>query len=1110
MGKQKLYEQNHLRLSVLKSFLSLLLLVVTQPAVVAQNDKTNFKNPPESAYPRTWWHWTAGNISKEGITKDLEWMKRIGIAGMQLGDVSTGSGQEVDNKLMFGSPGWLDAVHHAAKEAERLNLEMTMFSSAGWSLTGGPWVKPGEAMKKLVWAELTIDGGKTFKGQLPKPPSEIGPIRNLSNGGAATGFYEDCAVVAFRTPLSYTDAGDNVPVLTSNRGTIKADALLDDDLNSALLVGTGGEPGTVRIDFAYNKPFKARAFSIGSRRGIPFGRLMASTDGITYKALVEFPGKSGYRGSTVRTYSFPEIIAKYYRVELISAPFRPADVISQATTSPDTAYLLNELRLFNSPRINRWEDKAGFNFMFEYGSVATADVKPGEAISTAGLIDLSSRISADGTLSWNVPPGKWTIMRFGYSLTGAKNRPAMPGGLGYEVDKLSKKHTESYLRGYTAPLMKELGDLYGKRLQYLILDSWEAGIQNWTDEMLSEFKKRRGYDLIPYLPALAGYIVQDAQQSDRVLWDFRRTLIDMFAENHYGTITEFLHKQGLKTYGEAGGVSLESMEDALLGKKYVDIPMGEFWVKDLHPSSMYYEDVRGAAAAGHVYGKNIIAAEAFTGGNFESPYTLKKVSDYWFTQGINRLVFHTSAHQPLDTRPGNTMVGAHINRNITWAEKGAPFINYLSRNAYMLQKGSFVADIAYMLNEGAPSTMPFWGAGLQPARPEGYESDYVNADVVVNMMQVSPAGKIVLPGGMSYSVLVLPDINQMTLPVLRKIKELAAGGVTIVGPRPVSAPGLTGFPGSDQELNLLASEVWGDLDGISRTRRSYGKGQVIWGMPLSYVMQLLSIPPDLEWSKPLDGKLSWIHRKDGGREIYFLVNGSDSPQDIDVRFRISGKEPELWHPDNGTTEPASYQVQGSRTLLPLHFEAREAIFVVFDRVASDSSRTIPAAKYRDVAVLNGPWQINFQEKLGAPTQIIADSLFSWTTYPDEGVKYFSGTAAYTKTFTVSKKMLGSRNRLFIDLGKVGDIAEITLNGKPIELLWKEPFRAELTPALRKGKNNLEISVTNEWTNRLAGDNLNPDKKVLDSYPRPFGGAYQVSDSGLMGPVKLLLLESGKQ
>jgi hypothetical protein len=1083
-----------------------LVTVILQTQLQAQEITAEYKqgfiNPPFAAKPRTWWHWTRSNITKEGITKDLEWMKRIGIAGFQLSDVNAGGGQTVNNQLAFGSPDWLDAVRFSASEAERLGLEMSIFSSAGWSLAGGPWVKPEEAMKKLVWSEMNITGGANFTGKLPQPPASIGPIRNLSAPGSAPGFYKDCAVIAFPALQSLANQQDNLPLITSNKGSINSDALLDDDLTTAITINNSDKSGNVWIQFTYTKAIHAKAFSIASRRGIPFGRLMASTDGTNYDILVALPGKSGYRGSTVRTYSFPEVAAKFFRVELMGAPFRPADVISEITTAPDTAYQLSELKLHTGARVNRWEDKAGFNFLFEYESVATPET--GDAIPKSEIIDLSAKMNADGSLNWDVPEGKWTIMRFGYSLTGAKNRPAVPSGLGYEADKLSKKHTESYLQGYTAPLMKTLGNLYGSRLQYMLLDSWEAGIQNWTDEMLAEFQKRRGYDLKVFLPALSGRVVESAVVSDKFLWDFRRTLVDMFAENFYGTATEFLHKQGIKTYGEAGGVSLESMEDALLNKKYVDIPMGEFWVRDLHPSSMYYEDVRGAASAGHIYGKNIIAAESFTGGNYESPYTLKKISDYWFTQGINQIVFHTSAHQPLDTKPGNTMVGTHINRNITWAEQATPFMTYLSRNAYLLQKGRYVADIAYLLNEGAPSTMPFWGAGLQPETPEGYQFDYVNADVVVNLVKADDSGKFVLPGGMSYAVLVLPATNQMTLPVLQKIKELVNKGVTIVGPKPIAVPGLSNYPLSQHTLNNIATEIWGDLDGVSRTRRKVGKGQVIWGVSLNNIMATLKIAPDLAYSKPLDGELSWIHRKDRETDIYFLVNRSNQPQEYTIRFRVFGKEPEIWHSDNGTIEPAAYKMEGDKTVLSLRLEERESVFVLFNKKTGVLSRSLPQHQYKELMRIGGSWKINFPEKSGAPAAIVVDSLSSLTSHFNEGVKYFSGTAAYSKSFGVKKEP--GRSRVFLDLGRVGDIAEITLNGKKLDMLWKAPYRIDVTHVLQKEKNILEIKVTNQWTNRLVGDKDAPaGKKVLPIYTNPFGGQYQLTDSGLMGPVRLMTL-----
>jgi hypothetical protein len=737
-------------------------------AVCQQPDplREGFKDPPFSAWPRTWWHWTKSNVTKEGITKDLEWMKRSCIAGFQLADVNAGGGQTVNDPVVFGSPQWLDAVHYAAAEAERLGLEMTIFSSPGWSLTGGPWVKPEQAMKKLVWSVTTTEGSSPFSGRLPAPPSSEGPGPLLANNNAKSpGFYKDVAVIAFPTPADEENNGQ--PAVTSINGNEEGGVLMDNDLTTGITMRSGGPGKNAWIQLSYQQPFTAKAITLAGRRGIPFGRVLASDDGINFRTLCALPGKSGYRGGNIRTYAFPACTAKYYRLECTHVPPRPADVISEATT-PDTVYTISELQLHAGSRINRWEDKAGFNFLFEYSGVSTPEVLNNSSIDPAKVIDLTDKMSADGTLTWAVPPGKWTIMRFGYALTGAKNRPAVPAALGYEVDKMNPDYVTEYLKGYTGPLMKSLGDLYGKRLQYFMMDSWEAGIQNWTNIMPAEFKKRRGYNLLPYLPALAGRVVGGASVSDRFLWDFRRTLVDLIAENHYGTVTGFLHKQGIKTYGEAGGVSLESIEDALLNKKYVDIPMGEFWVKDLHPSSMYYEDVRGAASASHVYGRNLVAAEAFTGGNYESPQTLKNIADYWFTQGVNRLVFHTSAHQPLDTKPGNVMVGTHLHRNITWAGHMKPLTTYFARTSYMLQKGRYVAAIAYLLNEGAPATMPFWGGGLKPVPPKGYQFDYINADVLLNLLSVDQQGKLVLPDGMQYSILVLPPTNLMTLPMLKK------------------------------------------------------------------------------------------------------------------------------------------------------------------------------------------------------------------------------------------------------------------------------------------------------------------------------------------------------
>jgi hypothetical protein len=1085
--------------------ITFILLIYSSSAFAQSIDslREGFKNPPMDAWPRTWWHWTRSNVSKEGITKDLEWMKRSGIAGFQLADVNAGGGQAVADPIVFGTPRWQEALRHAAAEADRLGLEMAVFSSPGWSLTGGPWVKPEQAMKKLVWSELNIPGPQKAAVKLQSPPSGEGAGPNFPNGGSS-GFYRDVAVIAFRTP---TEVNTGTPAISGSNFQDTASKVYDNDLNTGVTVRPDPGNGNAWMQLTYDRPFTARAITIAARRGIPFGRVLASNDGKNYITLAAIPGKSGYRGGNIRTYTFPETTAKYFKLEFTNAPPRPADIISQATTPADTAYTISEIQIHPGTRINRWQDKAGFNFLFEYSDVATPATSGNAAIDPSSVIDLTAKMSADGSLNWIVPKGHWTIMRFGYALTGAKNRPAVPAALGYEVDKLNPQHVISYMTEYTGLLKNSLGSLYGKRLQYFLLDSWEAGIQNWTDIMPAEFKKRRGYDLISYLPALTGRVVGNSEISDRFLWDFRRTLIDMIAENHYGVITDFLHKQGLKTYGEAGGVSLESMEDALLNKKFVDIPMGEFWVRDLHPSSMYYEDVRGAASASHVYGQNLVAAEAFTGGNFESPQTLKTIADYWFTQGVNRLVFHTSAHQPADDKPGNTMVGTHLHRNITWAENVRPLTTYFARNSYMLQKGKYVADIAYLLNEGAPSTMPFWGAGLQPPVPKGYQFDYINADILLHYLSVNAAGKLALPDGITYSLLVLPPTREMSLPLLKKIKELIAAGAIIVGPKPESSPGLAGFAESENELKALALEIWADLDGNSRTQRRYGKGKIVWGQNLEQVLSGAGIAKDAAFDYATD-KISWIHRRDGGLDIYFVVNRRPSPMDISGVFNVAGKDVELWRPVKGTIEPAAYNMDSNSTTVRIPLKEEEAVFVVFGNKSALASRAISPKPYSTLTELTGEWKLAFPKGYGAPENISIQQLNSWTENANEGVKYFSGTAIYRKNFEVKKEWLKPGQSILLNLGVVKDIAEIKINGKKTETLWTFPFEADITKVVKYGINQLEISVTNQWTNRLRGDQDNPGKKILSSLPPPFGGRqYELTPAGLLGPVKLMALKT---
>jgi alpha-L-rhamnosidase len=899
------------------------------------------------------------------------------------------------------------------------------------------------------------------------------------------------------------------PKVTTSAGPVDGAALADDSLTSAVTVAApaGGGPAWVQLE--YPRPIKARAVTIsGPGRGIPFGRILASEDGQKFRPLVEMPGPQQYRAGTLRTYAFPETTAKVFRVEMVGAPSDPAATMAQPPPQPAVRYGLTTLIVHSGARVDHWEEKAGFNFYYQYESTPTPPVPASSTIPRGDVVDLTSRMAKDGTLNWDVPAGRWTVLRMGYALTGAKNRPAPPTGSGFEVDKMSRKYVEAYYHGYFDPLEKALGPLFGKSLRFVMMDSWEAGLQNWTDEMTAEFARRRGYDPTPYLPVLAGRVVDSADVSDRFLWDFRRTIADMIADNHYGTMADLLKRKGIGIYGEAVGVSMEIMEDTLLNKSKVDIPMGEFWLGKMHPDLQYYADVRGAASAAHAYGKVLVAAESFTGGGYESPLSMKRVGDYWLAQGVNRIVFHTSAHQPLDTKPGNTMVGTHINRNITWAEQAAPFMSYLTRSSYMLQQGLFVADLVYLLPESVPSSQPFWGAGLQPAPPEGYDYDCVNTDVLLNRMSVGTDGRLVLPDGMSYRVLVLPQIDRMTPPVLRKIRELVAGGATVVGPRPVKSPSLAGYPDGDEEVRLLAAEVWGDLDGVMRNQRYYEKGLVTWGLPLSDVLALIRLPRDFEHARPLDADVPWIHRRAGEADIYFVANRTDRPLDTEARFRVAGREAELWHPDTGTTEPAGYSADDGRATVPLHLAPRESVFVVFRRASSSPSRAAPSVKSETLATVAGPWEVSFPPDLGAPARITLENLAPWTANPDEGVKFFSGTAMYTKTLRAEESWFRPGAKVMLDLGTVRDLAEVSVNGKAMATLWKPPYQADVTGAIKPGENRLEIKVTNEWTNRQVGDRRGPpEARVLaaDAGGRggAFGGAQQLSESGLIGPVTVL-------
>ncbi len=1111
-----------------------------------------FANPPDDAKPQTWWHWTAGNVTKDGITKDLEWMKRVGIGGFQAIDVSFGSGQSVNKKVIFMTPEWLEMIKHTASEANRLGLKMTMVTSAGWSETGGPWVKPEEAMKKMVWSDTTVAGGTHLEITLPQPPFVNGPIRDVkrppgfgSNSAVPDAtFYADEKVIAYRTPEAEVAMASLKPTLTLSSGqTADAGALLDNNLTTKITLPVPTAEKNTWLQFAFDKPFTARAFSIALPPAGSFGSnimragyVQASDDGVNFKTLAGLPGaQHDIRAITVRTFAFAETTARFFRVVFtpgggLSTVGGPDDAGGfMGPAKPPTSFDVTEAVFFTGGRVNRWEDKAGFAPLFSFENLNTPAVPANAEIEAGNSIDLTGKMDKNGKLTWDAPAGKWTVLRIGYSLTGAKNAPAVPAGTGYEVDKLNSKHLLSYYQQYTAPFAKAMGPLYGKTMQYWLVDSYEADGQNWTDGILDAFKKRRGYDPTPYLPVLTGKIVGSADVSDRFLWDYRRTLADLLTDEHYGALTQMAHQQGIQTYSEAAGISMPIIEDALAVKGRVDIPMGEFgmaqglgtgaglgWMSadDIEAGSPFagaavrmnahQSDVREAASASHIYGKKLTGAESWTGGGYEAPAAMKSIGDYWYTQGINQVIFHTSAHQPLDTKPGNTMVGTHINRNITWAELATPFMTYLARTQYLLQQGRFVGDIAYYLGEGIPAAVPYW-TKLTPEPPAGYNYDFINTEILLDSASVKD-GKIVLASGQVYEVLVLPETNKMTPHVLDKIRSLIAAGAVVVGPKPVGSPSLAGYPNVDASVAALANEIWGDADGKIVFTHAYKQGRVYWGIPLQGILASKHVVKDVDYTRNhLNTSITWIHRKTDDADIYMFSNRRAQAEDVEVQCRVSGRVPALWHAVDGGMEPVSYTISGNVTTIPLHLNADESVFVVFSGQATTNAVTVPIKVTQKLVDLTGPWMVNFPANLGGPGTIKFDSLVSWPSSADTGVKYFSGTAVYTKTLNVKAAWLQKGTPLVLNLGNVKDIAEVVVNGKSAGILWQAPYTINVTDKLKAGNNTLEIKVTNQWGNRIAGDNVVPEnKKVLripiGMFGRPTG---IVAPSGLMGPVQLV-------
>ncbi len=1065
--------------------------------------EAGFMTPPESSKPRVWWHWMNGNVTKEGIRADLEWMKRVGFGGFQCFDAGLFTPQVVEKRLTYMTPEWKEAFSYATRLGDSLGLEMAIAGSPGWSETGGPWVKPAQAMKKFVWSEIRIEGGHLFSGTLPKPPTVTGRFQNDPGGTRPSqywdeyedkGFYADEAVIAYRVPENDIRMADMKPKITSSGGTFDLTTLTDGDIVKSVLLPPSPSNGKSWIQFEFSKPETFQSVTMASDGHGTMGSqaLEASEDGLHFTIVAEVE-KDGQVSQV--TVTFSPVTARFFRVAFTS----PA---TQAGGGTEIA----ELVLHRAARVNRFEAKAGFATATGLVTGLIPSAGTGDVISKTDVVDLTSMMQPDGKLDWTPPEGTWSVLRIGYSLTGKMNHPASPEATGLEVDKLNAEHVKAYLNNYLDQYRESTNGLIGEKgLQYVIFDSYEAGIQNWTDRMKSEFRTRRGYDMLAWLPVLTGHIVESARASDRFLWDFRKTIADLISENHYGQLTALLHERNMGSYVEAHEAGRALIADGMEVKRDADIPMSALWTPAAFGgriSTVFKADIRESASVAHIYGQNLVAAESMTSDGPAwgwPPEYLKPVVDMEFACGVNRIVQSVSVHSPdNDKMPGLSLEhwGPWLNRHETWAEQAGPWITYLARSSYLLQQGKSVADILYFYGEDNNITALF--GNTLPVIPSGYNYDFLNSDALVSVLSVDQQGHIVTPGGTSFRLLVLdPNSKYMSLPVLRKISEMVKAGAVVAGEKPLDTPSL-----SDDEsaFRTLVHELWTNEKGENRA----GKGKVYAGLTIAEVLACLNIAPDFEYTKPQpDTELLFVHRKTGDMEIYWVNNRNDRVENTETTFRVEGKIPEVWHPETGKTEEVSYQIADGRTRVPLQMKPNDAVFIVFRKKAQQSSQTLKQPVETRLAVIDSPWKVSFQPDRGAPAQVTFDKLTSWSDHADPGIKYFSGTASYTNTIQASPDWFQEGSQVWLDLGTVKNLAEVAVNGKSLGIIWKKPFRVNVTGALNPGHNTLDIKVTNLWVNRLIGDRQpGISRKFTYTTLEFYKQDSPLLPSGLLGPVTI--------
>lgn len=1052
-----------------------------------QDALVGFLEPQDTCRTKLWWFHSETETTKEGITADLEAFKEQGVGGVVFYDQTHG---KAEGALDAMSPRWWETLIFAAEEAQRLGLSFEVHVSNGY-VAGGPWITPDLAMQRLSTCDTLVQSqGAPIECRLPQPKGT---------------WFRDEGVLAIPAEEGFEDSRSTKPTLSTNIDGLDLGKVLEDKGELVSIQPfTSADAKYIELDFS--RPITARSltYCLGARgkattsatnvpgppseifegtgyRVLPdWGELEVSSDGIHYTKVCSL--KPIYRAHSnwkQKTLSFPASTGRYFRLYL------------HDWNEPDEAdktLRLGGVKLSGRASVDQWEEKAGL-FSEYIEEDRTAQYSASEVIDSKDIVDLSEKLSPDGTLFWdNAPEGKWRIIRFCSVPTGAKTKHGRASLLGLECDKMSSKAAKVQWDNYFSRIADSL-QAHGARLEGMAMDSHEAGSQNWTEGFPESFEELRGYSLKPYLPMLEGFVVGSVEESDAFLRDIRRTIADLVSTEYYGTFNKLCTGRGFKFTAQATGNALCLVADQLQAKGQVQKPQGEFWA--IHPDGNY--DIKESSSAARIYGKGIASAEAFTDAKYSEPLSyLKSLADYAYGYGINEFVVCASAYQPwLDKVPGNTAGGRQycLNRNNTYWPYSRPFWDYQARMAYLMRQGKPIVDYCLYLGEDAPVKIL---THRLPEFPAGYDFDAFTTDALLQEMSAHD-GLITTCSGMSYKMMILPRSGELSLRALRAIARLVKRGARVWGPKPKLSGSLKEELSGREEFDSLVSKLWGSEELGQKT---CGQGQVLWGMSLKDASALVGITPDI--SVPKGRKMFYAHRALSDSEIYFIDNHEDSPLNYDFSFRTGRSIAEIWNPVNGER----YQAEVSRTsdqkaVISLNLASRQSLVVVF----RDSESPLPKPEKTEerCSVLDGPWSLSFADQ---PTESFTLSdLSDWTLSNDPHIRYYSGLGAYRKELNLEALEGG---RYVLRFERLADMAQIIVNGQDCGILWCSPWEIDVTKALHAGANMLEIRVVNSLVNRLIGDASLPEEERSTYCTSPIVGAGDpLAPSGIIGKVYLV-------